>query len=298
MSSLQTLGRIIAVSEDLTDYAMMNLQKLLEAVVYAAVRVESRNHRRAGDPRGRISEIERLLSELPDEVLPANLRSILDRAVSHYRDRPLGDLTYEAAPDVFVCRNCNNIQLGAAPDSCPGCSAHQGQFRRFQGMFNGDSAEPENPAELIELFDENARAIRSLLSGLIEEKCTLHPFEGRRSVRDHIAHLCDAQRVLIRRVTKILSESEPFLGTEAPYETALDNSGRPVMTDELFTTLDRERAAFVERLRGLSREELWRKGRHEDFGAISAMHQSKYFSRHEQTHIATLGELRRALLAR
>ena len=46
MITVETLGRLIAASEDLTDYGMMNLQKLLEALVFAIVRVEARAHRR------------------------------------------------------------------------------------------------------------------------------------------------------------------------------------------------------------------------------------------------------------
>ncbi|MBN2553285.1 MAG: hypothetical protein JXB06_10980, partial [Spirochaetales bacterium] len=66
MITVETLGRLIAASEDLTDYGMMNLQKLLEALVFAIVRVEARAHRRKVDPAERIGEIGRLIRGLPE----------------------------------------------------------------------------------------------------------------------------------------------------------------------------------------------------------------------------------------
>jgi hypothetical protein len=49
MKSLDTLARLTAAAEDLLDHGMMNLQKLLEALLYVAVRVEARSYHREGD---------------------------------------------------------------------------------------------------------------------------------------------------------------------------------------------------------------------------------------------------------
>ncbi len=295
MSNMKALGRLVAASEDLTDHAMMNLQKLLEALVYASIRVESRGYRRSGDPGDRIAEIREVLKGFPESMLPEAFREVLDRAVALYEVRPRGDLTYLEAPDIFVCRNCGQVAVGSAPESCSNCAANGGVFRRFQGMFNGDNSEPDEPATLIDLLDENVRVIDGVLSRLTEEMCAHHPFVDRWCVRDHVAHLHDAQGVMIRRVSRILEEDDPFLSTEAPYETALDDEGRPPETHAIFAKYASERAAFTSRLRGLSVTQLWRRGRHEDFGHISVMHQVKYFTKHEQVHIGTLAELAAAL---
>lgn len=295
MITVETLGRLIAASEDLTDYGMMNLQKLLEALVFAIVRVEARAHRRKVDPAERIGEIGRLIRGLPEKVIPPEYRTVIEGALQRYAADARGDLTYLEAPDVFVCRSCGYAAVAAAPESCSDCGEAIGVFRRFRGMFNGDNAEPEDPSALIDILDSNARRLETLVSGLAEADCTSHPLTGRWSIRDHVTHFYDAQAVLIRRIYLMLSEDEPVLDTAAPYETATDSGGRPADTREILTLFLADRKALTGRLRTLSIAELWKRGRHADFGLISVMHQVKYFAQHEQAHMGTVAALGRAL---
>jgi len=146
MPSLEALARLVAASEDLTDHGMVNLQKLLEALVYAAVRVEARSYRREGAPAERIHEISRLIHDLPEKTVPPAFREVIERAMKRYTAEAKGDLTYVEAPDVFVCRSCGHVAVAAAPDACPVCGGATGVFRRFRGMFNGDNAEPQDPS--------------------------------------------------------------------------------------------------------------------------------------------------------
>jgi hypothetical protein len=296
MTTLDILARLIATSEDLTDYGMINLQKLLEALVYAVVRVEARTYRREGDPAKRIEEISRLIHGLPDRIIPPDFREVLERAMEHYTAEPTGDLTYIDAPDVFVCRSCGHVAVSVAPQACPVCDVAAGVFRRFQGMFNGDNAEPEDPTSLIDLLDENARQLETLISGLEETDCTHRPFDGRWCVREHVTHFLDAQTVLIQRVSLILTENTPLLSTAVPYETATDANGRPAETREILRLFLTDRKGLTTQLRALPLADLWRRGRHEDFGLISVMHQVKYFAQHEQAHMGTIAALKKAII--
>ena len=295
MTTIDTLSRLIAASEDLTDHGMINLQKLLEALVYAIIRVEARPYRREGNPAERIEEISRIIHELPDRVIPHEFREVLEYAMERYTTEPTGDLPYGEAPDVFVCRSCGHAAVSAAPQACPVCDVVSGVFRRFQGMFNGDNAEPEDPIALIDLLDENARQLETIMSGLEEADCIRRPFDGRWCLREHVTHFLDAQAVLIQRVSLILTEDTPLLSTAVPYETATDDNGRPAETREILKLFLTDRRSLTTRLRSLSLSDLWRRGRHEDFGLISVMHQVKYFANHEQAHMGTIAALRKAI---
>jgi rubrerythrin len=296
MTNLDTLSRLIAASEDLTDYGMVNLQKILEALVYAILRAEARTYRREGNPAERIEEISRMIHELPEGIISQDFREVLEHAMDRYTIEPTGDLPYGEAPDVFVCRSCGHVAVSAAPQACPVCDVASGVFRRFQGMFNGDNTEPEDPIALIDLLDENARQLETLISGLEEADCTCRPFDGRWCLREHVTHFLDAQAVLIQRVSLILAEDTPLLSTAVPYETATDGNGRPAETREILKVFLTDRKGLTTRLRSLSLSDLWRRGRHDDFGLISIMHQVKYFANHEQAHMGTIAALRNAIV--
>jgi uncharacterized damage-inducible protein DinB len=162
-------------------------------------------------------------------------------------------------------------------------------------MFNGDNAEPENPMDLIHLLDENGRQLEIMVSELDEFGCNRRPSEGRWCIRDHVTHFLDAQAILIQRVSLILADDTPSLSSAAPYETATDASGRPAETRDILEKFLADRKQLTDRLRSLSLAELWKRGRHEDFGLVSIMHQVKYFAQHEQAHMGTIATLRRAL---
>ena len=115
MNQEDVLSRLIAASEDLTDRGMMNLQKLLEALVYAALRVQARAYRHAGEPGQRIREIGGLIRDLPEAAIPPEFRKVLEGAVEHYAAGAKGDLPYAEAPDIFVCRNCGKLRRRYPP---------------------------------------------------------------------------------------------------------------------------------------------------------------------------------------
>jgi rubrerythrin len=295
MTTFENLARLVAASEDLVDSGMVNLQKLLEALVYSAVRVEARAHRRGSEPAQRIKEIASIVDGFPDRIIPSDFREVLKRSLQRYTADPTGDLTYGEAPDIFVCRSCGNAAVSSAPRECPFCQAASGVFRRFQGMFNGDNAEPEDPSALIDLLEDNARQLKALLSGLNEADCLRRPFDGHWCIREHVTHFLDAQAVLIQRVALILKEDTPMLSSAAPYETATNPEGRPAETREILKLFLSDRRDLTTRLRALNPSQLWKRGRHDDFGLVSIMHQVKYFGHHEQAHMGSITVLRKAV---
>jgi hypothetical protein len=59
---------------------MLNLQKLLEALVYAAIRVEARPHHRDAEAGERVREITSLIRDLPARTIPPALRRVIEGA--------------------------------------------------------------------------------------------------------------------------------------------------------------------------------------------------------------------------
>ena len=108
-----------------------------------------------------------------------------------------------------------------------------------------------------------------------------------------MTHFFDAQLILMGRISLILSEDTPHLSTAVPYETATDATGRPAETREVLRMFLADRKGLTDRLRSLGLAELWKRGRHEDFGLVSIMHQVKYFAQHEQAHMGTVAALSR-----
>lgn len=295
MHTHETLARLLAASQDLTDEGMLNLQKLIEALTFATVRVEARSYRSEAPADARIREVKALVADLPETTVPQPVRALVDRALDHYSEGASGDLPYDIAPDLFVCRNCGHIATEIVPVLCPSCGESEGVFRRFQGMFNGDNAEPTDPRSLVDLLDENARTLQATVAGLSQSVLKRSPFPGRWSLHDHILHFHQAQCVLVDRISLMLSEDSPRLDTAVPYQ--LDSAIEEELngTQRVLETYLTERRTLTGRLRGLSIAELWRTGRHGDFGIVSVMHQIKYFAHHEQAHFGTIAAVRKAV---
>ena len=296
MISVDLLAQLTAAAEDLTNKGIINLQKLLEALVYSVIRTQARNYRRRDDAVVRIQDVLSLVNQIPAEFVAPALQKVLELALKRYQINPKGDLSYDEAPDIFVCRSCGHVSIGEAPKECPGCWSSFGVFRRFQGMFNGDNSEPENPFALLDMLDQNAVQVELLVWGLQESECVKHPFPGRWSIREQITHFYDAQALLEGRVSLMLVEHEPFLGSATPYTKATDSKGRPSHTSDILRIYKEARTAFTARLREVAPIQLWRRGRHEDFGLVSIMHQVKYFAQHEQAHMGSIAALRKAVI--
>ena len=148
MISVDILAQLAAAADDLTNKGVINLQKLVEALIYSVIRTQARTYRRRDDATVRAKEVLELVSHLPAETVATALREVIEHALKRYQVNPKGDLTYSEAPDVFVCRSCGQVSMSEAPEECPVCGSSFGVFRRFQGMFNGDNCEPENPLAL------------------------------------------------------------------------------------------------------------------------------------------------------
>jgi hypothetical protein len=274
----------------------MNLEKLIEAAVYAQVRRAGWRFRPQVTVSTMQSELEAGLRFLRQENAASELVTALEVGQQALAEHRHGDLLFTEAPDVFVCRTCGHVALGSAPDHCPGCGAWPGRFRKFVAFFNRDNIEPINPIDVLALLTHNAEDLSRLVDGLSEEVTTKTPPGVDWSIREHVAHFFDTQDMLDTRIELMLKYDNPELTALAVYELAKETGQRPSTTRDLLSAFHEKRTKCVARLESLPLKDLWRTGRHPEFGNLTILRQTAYLAFHEQTHLPEIEALRRQVV--
>jgi hypothetical protein len=139
-------------------------------------------------------------------------------------------------------------------------------------------------------------SISALTSGGVpgnaEEICTRRPGPDVWSIREHIAHFYDAQETLDDRIDRMLTDDDPDLTVLSIFELASQEELHPARTADMLAAFGRKRASCVARLEALPLHDLWRTGRHAEFGRITILRQANYMACHEQTHLPDIEQLR------
>jgi len=286
------LARLVALAERCASEGQMNLNKLVEAAIYAEIRRAGWRYRPKVTVERLIPELETSLQSLkPDDPSPG-LIAALEAGLQALSAGHGADLLFEDAPDVFVCRSCGHVALGSPPDHCPECGTWPGRFRKFVAFFNGDNQEPINPVETLALLSQNAQDLERLVKDLSEEQIARAPAGSDWSIRDHIAHFYDTQEMLDNRVDLMLEQDDPELVAIAVYEFATQESRHPTSAQAILAEFRRKRGQCVARLEALPLKALWRTGRHPEFGRLTILRQAAYLAYHEQTHLPEIEALR------
>lgn len=289
---IEELARMTATAERFADEGYMNLSKLLEAGVYSQIRRAAWEHHPKVTRDSMQPELEKSLHFLKDHKVDPGWLAALNEGNQGLIEQRNIDLQLVDAPDCFVCRTCGHLSFAQPPDRCPDCGAWPGRFRKFVAVFNMDNYEPVNPVEVIQLFARNAEDLAGLVAGLSEEVVTKKPGDNDWSIRDHVAHFYDAQEMLDTRLDLMLKHDDPELQALAIYENAADEEGRPAVTADLLNQFLKLRRQSIQLLDGLPLRDLWRTGRHTEFGRITIIRQVAYLAYHEQTHLPEIEALR------
>ncbi|MCJ7536642.1 MAG: DinB family protein [Anaerolineales bacterium] len=286
------IARTTALAERFADEGRMNLNKLLEAAVYSQIRRAAWEYRPPVTVKTMQAELETSIRFLDQQNTDPGLLAALEKGNQGLLEQHSSDLPLTDAADVFVCRTCGDIALEKPPDRCPDCGSWTGRFRKFVATFNMDNRDPLNPLEIIQLFARNAEDLAGLVAGLSEEQLTLKPAENEWSLRDHVAHFYDAQEMLDTRLDLMLTHDDPELTALALYDHATEEKGRPATTAGMLAEFLELRAHSITLLEGLPLKDLWRTGRHSEFGRITILRQVAYLAYHEQTHLPEIEALR------
>ena len=286
------IPRMAALAERFAAEGQMNLNKLLEAAVYAQTLRAAWRYRPEITIETVQTELHTSIQVLKRVQAAPELIAILGRGYLSLSEEQQADLLFSEAPDVFVCRTCGHLSMSNPPDRCPDCGAWPGRFRKFVGFFNGDNAEPINPIEVIRLLGSNAKDLELLVNGLSEEQLTRIPGKNEWSIRDHVAHFFDAQEMLDARLELMLEQDDPEIAALAIYDYATEGERHPSPTSVMLDKFLDDRASTVARLEALPLKDLWRTGRHSEFGQMTILRQVAYLAYHEQTHLPEIEALR------
>lgn len=290
-TSLYQLAQMTALAERLADEGQMNLNKLVEAVIYANIRRAGWKHRPQISKDMMQDELANAVQSLKQNGASPELVAAMEIGLHALQSERGGDMMREEAPDIFVCRECGHAALAQPPDHCPSCSAWPGRFRKFVAFFNRDNIEPLNPMTVLDLLAENGDELARLVDGLSEETMSRQPADDVWSIRDHIAHFYDTQEMLDMRVDLMLDHDDPDLAAMAVYEFATEADRHPRTARGILETFCRKRDACVARLRERPLIDLYRTGRHPEFGGLTVLRQAAYMAFHEQVHLSEIEAL-------
>ena len=283
---------MVALSERFASEGHMNLNKLLEAAVYAQTRRAAWRYRPLVTKDTMSGELDASLQFLRRVGSDQELLQALETGYQGLIEPETSVSMFREAPDAYVCRTCGHIAMQVIPDRCPDCGSWPGRFRKFMATFNMDNMDVINPVEVIRLFAQNARDLADLVNGLSEEQLAKKPAPDEWSLREHVAHFYDAQGMLDTRLALMLNHDDPELVALAIYEDAGAEEGRPDTTAGLLTEFLDLRANSITLLESLPLKGLWRTGQHTEFGRITILRQVAYLAYHEQTHLPEIEALR------
>ena len=288
------LGRWVALSERFADEGEMNLSKLLAAAVYSHGRRAGRLHRPAITRAAMVEELQASMQSLRSAGADARLLDALEVGLAKLVREDHRDMLVDEAPDVLVCRTCGHLAFGQPPERCPDCGSWAGRFRKFVAMFNGDNIDPANPMAILSLLAANADALQRIM-GDISEDVAARSTGNAWSLREHVAHFFDAQEMLDTRIDRMLAADDPDLRSLSVFELASQEDLHPLTAAETLSAYLTKRTACVARLEALPMRDLWRTGRHPEFGRITILRQAAYMAYHEQTHLPEIEQLRAAV---
>lgn len=293
--SFNDIGRMIALAGRAADEGQVNLNKTLEAIVYARIRRAAWDYRPEVTAQTMQVELARCLDDLRQMEISPELIGVLETSQRALEEQQGGDLLIEEAPDVFVCRKCGFQALGFAPENCPDCGAWSDNFRRFVALFNKDSDEPTDPFYILSLLQKTANDLQRLVEPISEGQLSQKPKSDIWSVRDHVAHFYDTQIMLDTRINMMRDQDNPELTALSVYEFAMDESRHPSTAHDILSAFVAMRTKCVEELRAMPLKDLWRTGWHPEFGQITILRQASYLAYHELSHLAEIKELINAM---
>jgi hypothetical protein len=288
---LAHIGCWVALAERLAAEGQMNLNKLVEAAIYARLRRIGWLYQPEMTADRLSAEFETCLPSLRLACQDQEWQAALEAGKHLLAGDRIGDLAYKEAPDVFVCRNCGYLEMTETPAHCPQCGAWPGGYRKFVAIFNSDNSEPRNPQTVMECLSNNADELVNMVGSLNETQLRRSPASGGWSLREHITHFYDTQQMLDRRVGLMLEHNNPELQGLAVYALAREEAQHPSDTLEMLALYCTLRQATVTKLNSLPLKDLWRTGMHSEFGKITILRQVIYVAQHEQTHLPDVEKL-------
>ena len=142
--------------------------------------------------------------------------------------------------------------------------------------------EPLGVGELLATLAAASAEMQRLCAGVSEEQAG----RGRWPMREIVAHLLGAERLLVGRAIRMLEEDDPeLLSSSPPFEGGSDLAG-------LVEAFRAARDRTLRRFEALTSDQWRRTGRHPEWGRLTLLQQLSWLARHEQSHLAELEQRR------
>lgn len=138
-------------------------------------------------------------------------------------------------------------------------------------------------------------ALLHLLQHCSENQLHAHPFAGKWSILDNLAHLGRYQQIFQSRMEAIVGGQQPAFD---PYKAENDpafTAWQQKTPDELLQDLQSERIDLNHFLASLTPEQLACRGSHPVYGNLQAEEWIEFFLLHEAHHLFTIFKLAAAL---
>lgn len=281
------LVHLLALASRMEGKGQYNIAKVLRASADAIARRAAYQLNLTRDTATLIEEIERAKQALVNHEVNPDFVAALELGQEAMTEGRLPLIDEILHP--HVCRRCGQSYLGEPSIPCPTCGDWPSTFQRFLPVYWLNELEPIAAQEKLRKTPEQ---IAALLKGLDEQVLSKKPEDGGWSIRQVVTHLRDAQGVLHARIKLLVEQDNPILTSQAVFEWATQEEGKPTATQQIFGTYWTSRKETITLLEGVPLKEWWRAGQHEEFGKVSLKQQVSYFAAHELVHLRQINVLR------
>jgi len=158
------------------------------------------------------------------------------------------------------------------------------------------TADGADIAALLEFLHETPSKLAKLTDGLSLAELHLKPSEGEFSALENVCHLRDLELQGYRpRISCLLDETDPALADFDGARVAAESNYNSQQPDVALQTFEMARRENVQRLRGLTEEQLGREGILEGVGRITLRRLAEMMREHDEGHIEDVRVLRQRL---
>jgi hypothetical protein len=150
--------------------------------------------------------------------------------------------------------------------------------------------------EAVAKLGSTPQQAEALVRGLSEEQLSWRASENTFSLRENVLHLRDIDiEGYERRVRLILVEDYPVLPDVDGGRLRVERNYNAQPVAPALEDLRRAREASMERLKACSEADLERTAELEGVGVITLLRLLEFWMEHDQSHLADMAELRRAI---
>ncbi len=146
-------------------------------------------------------------------------------------------------------------------------------------------------SELLDVYRSTPLTLRALVANVDEAQIPRQPAEGDWSIIEIVAHLADAEEMVVKRIERMLTEDDPALPAYNPEDLADVRGYRSRDLNEELDRFESVRGALTSRLEGLDDAGWTRTGQHEEVGEITVEAMTAHMAAHDAIHLAQISRI-------